>query len=278
MAEIITEVAGKATKDLINVKASTKEELRERAEVLAQIFNEEVQNGNYAPTIEVFSTEVEGTTGVLVREYMEQTVNEYTSIARKECFDALKETEDPMLEAVKQLSYPTIRIVDKKVGEDKQKIPVTTIEDTEKQIDLLKLYKHCGSIGKDPNWLHMVEKFNFLLTAQKAVDLGIDPKAINDSYAMSEIAKGYDLGKNPASKTNLLKTLQTIVTAMIGEEYKAVSHDVNFLLSVYSRKSRKALTVTCANHKYMRGYVMEICHRIVTGKSYAVEYKAVKGK
>ena len=278
MAEIITEVAGKATKDLINVKASTKEELRARAEVLAQIFNEEVQNGNYAPTIEVFSTEVEGTTGVLVREYMEQTVNEYTSIARKECFDALKETEDPMLEAVKQLSYPTIRIVDKKVGEDKQKIPVTTIEDTEKQIDLLKLYKHCGSIGKDPNWLHMVEKFNFLLTAQKAVDLGIDPKAINDSYAMSEIAKGYDLGKNPASKTNLLKTLQTIVTAMIGEEYKAVSHDVNFLLSVYSRKSRKALTVTCANHKYMRGYVMEICHRIVTGKSYAVEYKAVKGK
>jgi len=278
MAEIITEVAGKATKDLINVKASTKEELRARAEVLAQIFNEEVQNGNYAPTIEVFSTEVDGTTGVLVREYMEQTVNEYTSIARKECFDALKETEDPMLEAVKQLSYPTIRIVDKKVGEDKQKIPVTTIEDTEKQIDLLKLYKHCGSIGKDPNWLHMVEKFNFLLTAQKAVDLGIDPKAINDSYAMSEIAKGYDLGKNPASKTNLLKTLQTIVTAMIGEEYKAVSHDVNFLLSVYSRKSRKALTVTCANHKYMRGYVMEICHRIVTGKSYAVEYKAVKGK
>lgn len=278
MAEIITEVAGKATKDLINVKASTKEELRARAEVLAQIFNEEVQNGNYAPTIEVFSTEGEGTTGVLVREYMEQTVNEYTSIARKECFDALKETEDPMLEAVKQLSYPTIRIVDKKVGEDKQKIPVTAIEDTEKQIDLLKLYKHCGSIGKDPNWLHMVEKFNFLLTAQKAVDLGIDPKAINDSYAMSEIAKGYDLGKNPASKTNLLKTLQTIVTAMIGEEYKAVSHDVNFLLSVYSRKSRKTLTVTCANHKYMRGYVMEICHRIVTGKSYAVEYKAVKGK
>lgn len=278
MAEIITEVAGKATKDLINVKASTKEELRARAEVLAQIFNEEVQKGNYAPTIEVFSTEVDGTTGVLVREYMEQTVNEYTSIARNQCFNVLKETEDPMLEAVKQLSYPTIRIVDKKVGEDKQKIPVTTIEDTEKQIDLFKLYKHCGSIGKDPKWLHMVEKFNFLLTAQKAVDLGIDPKAINDSYAMSEIAKGYDLGKNPASKTNLLKTLQTIVTAMIGEEYKAVSHDVNFLLSVYSRKSRKALTVTCANHKYMRGYVMEICHRIVTGKSYAVEYKAVKGK
>lgn len=286
MAEIITVVAGQATKDLINVKASTKEELRARAELLAQIYNDAVQSGDSSPAIEVYTNTYdpektkpgEGLIGVLVREYMEETVYEYTTIARDECFDALKATADPMLEAVKQLSYPTIRIVDKEVGEGKQKLPVTTIEAGEKQIDLLKLHKHCGGIGKDSNWLHMVEKFNFLLTAQKAVDLGIDPKVVNDSYAMSDIAKSYDLGKNPASKTNLLKTLQAVVTAMIGEEYKAVSHDVNFLLSVYSRKNRKALTVTCANHKYMRGYVMEICHRIVTGKSYAIEYKAVKGK
>ena len=47
-------------------------------------------------------------------------------------------------------------------------------------------------------------------------------------------------------------------------------------MSVYSRKSRKALTVTCANHKYMRGYLMEICHRIVTGKAYELEFKATK--
>ena len=115
-----------------------------------------------------------------------------------------------------------------------------------------------------------------LIKEQVTAYLGIDPTAINDSYAMSEIAKGYDLGKNPASKTNLLKTLTAIVQAMVGEEYKPVSHDVNFLLSVYSRKSRKALTVTCANHKYMRGYVMEICHRIVTGKTYEVDYKKVR--
>ncbi len=44
-------------------------------------------------------------------------------------------------------------------------------------------------------------------------------------------------------------------------------------MSVYSRKNRKALTVTCANHKYMRGYVMEICNRIITDKAYEVDYK-----
>lgn len=153
-----------------------------------------------------------------------------------------------------------------------------SVIEKERQIDLLKLHKYCDGIGEDHNWLYMVEKFNMLLTAQKAVDLGIDPKAINDSYAMSEIARGFDMGKNPASKTNILKTLRTIITAMLGEEFasKATSHDVNFLMSVYSRKSRKALTVTCANHKYMRGYVMEICHRILTDKAYEVDYKKAK--
>ena len=106
-----------------------------------------------------------------------------------------------------------------------------------------------------------------------ARDLGLDPQKVNDSYAMSEIARQFEMGKNPTSKTNLLKTLQMVVNAMIGDGYKATSHDVNFLLSVYSKKNRKALTVSCANHRNFRGYVMEVCHRIVTGKSYELEYK-----
>ena len=115
-----------------------------------------------------------------------------------------------------------------------------------------------------------------LLTAQKAQDLGLDPKVVNDSFAMSNIAREIDLGKSPTSKTNILKTLQSIITAMLGEGYKATSHDVNFLMSTYSKKNRKALTVTTANHKTLRGLLAEICHRIVTDKQYAVDYKAVK--
>lgn len=262
---------------------TTKEELREKAETLIKEYNEGIQNGNFAPTIEVpkvnttNSTE-QNTETVLIREVIEQLVNEYTSIARQDCFAALAETDDPMIEAIKQLTFSTIRIVDRKVGDDKQKTPVSSIEDAEKPIDLLKLHKHVGGdgIGKDKNWAYMVEKLNFLMTAQKAVDLGINPKEVHNSYAMSDISKDIDLGKTPTSKTNILKTLQAIVTAMVGEEYKATSHDVNFLMSVYSRKNRAALTVTCANHKYMRQYMAEICHRIVLGKSYAVEYKKAK--
>lgn len=206
---------------------------------------------------------------------MTETVNEYTSIVRDMCFEDCAAAENPMIAAVTALSFMTIGVKDNKKGDEK--IPVREVIERERQIDLYKLHKYVdGGIGENKDWVHMIEKFNLLMTCQKAKDLGIDPTAINDSYAMSEIAKGYDLGKNPASKTNLLKTLTTIVQAMIGEEYKPVSHDVNFLLSVYSRKSRKALTVSCANHKYMRNYIMEICHRIVTGKVYEVDYRKVR--
>lgn len=204
-----------------------------------------------------------------------ESVNEYTSIARDICFEDCAATADPMMEAIKRLSFMTVGVKDSKKGDEK--VPIREVVEREKQIDLLKLHKYVdGGIGKDKDWVYMIEKLNLLMTCQKARDLGIDPKNINDSYAMSEIAKGYDLGKNPASKTNLLKSITAIVAAMIGEEYKPVSHDVNFLLSVYSRKSRQALTVTCANHKYMRGYIMEICHRLVTGKTYEVDYKRAK--
>lgn len=209
-------------------------------------------------------------------------VSEYTATSRLVCFEDCKATENPMLTAVLALTFPTIAAKDEKVDETGDTV-VRYIVDAEKPIDLLKLHKHCGSIGADKQWVYMAEKMNFSLTARRANELGVDPKKINDSYAMSAIAKEYDLGKNPASNTNLLKTLQTVVTAMLGKdkdgkEYKATSHDVNYLLAVYSKKGKKALSVSCANHNYFRNYLATICHRIVTGKTYDVEFKAQKNK
>lgn len=243
-------------------KENKLKELRATVEEKVKAYNEALQDGKF--------DEVQKLDGEIT-----DMVNEYTSIVRDMCFEDCAAAEDPMIAAVTALSFITIAVKDNRKGDEK--IPVREVIERERQIDLLKLHKYVsGGIGHNKEWNVMIEKFNLLMTCQKAKDLGIDPSSINDSYAMSEIAKGYDLGKNPASKTNLLKTLTAIVQAMVGEEYKPVSHDVNFLLSVYSRKSRKALTVTCANHKYLRGYVMEICHRIVTGKTYEVDYRKVR--
>lgn len=243
-------------------KENKLKELRATVDEKVKAYNEAMQDGKF-DDVQKLDTEIT------------DSVNEYTGIVRDMCFEDCAASDDPMMAAVTALSFMTIGVKDTKKGDEK--LPVREVIEKERQIDLLKLHKFVdGGIGHNKEWAYMIEKFNLLMTCQKAKDLGIDPTSVNDSYAMSEIAKGYDLGKNPASKTNLLKTLTAIVQAMVGEEYKPVSHDVNFLLSVYSRKSRKALTVTCANHKYMRGYVMEICHRIVTGKTYEVDYKKVR--
>ena len=233
-------------------------ELKSSVDEQVKVFNDAVQNGRFEE-----STKAD--------KAMADTINEYTATVRDMCFEECKATDDPMLAAVKTLSYVTIGVKDEQKGDDK--VPVRVIVDKERQIDLLKLDKFCGGIGADPNWMHVAQKMNFLLTAQKAKDLGLDPAKVNDSYAMSEIARQFEMGKNPTSKTNMLRTLQMVVTAMLGEGYKATSHDVNFLLSVYSRKNRKALVVSCANHRNFRAYIAEVCHRIVTGKEYELEYK-----
>lgn len=239
-------------------------ELRKNAEGKVKAYNEAYQDGKFQDAVKL-------------SDELDQIVGEYTSVARDDVFEHCKGSEDPMLEAVKILSFMTIGVKDeKKSGEDA--VPVRTLVDKERQIDLYKLHKYCGEIGADKNWLYMAEQFNCLLTAQKAVDLGLNPKEVNDSFAMSAIAKAIDMGKNPTSKTNLLKTLQSVVTAMIGDGFKATSHDVNFLMSVYSRKNRKALTVTTANHKALRGYLAEICHRIVLNKQYAIDFKRAQDK
>jgi len=234
-------------------------ELRSAAENLCKTYNEAIQNGKYEEASKADAA-------------ITEKVNEYTATVRDMCFAECKAAPDPMLKAVQILSFVTIGVKDEKKGDDK--VPVRSIVEKERQIDLLKLHKFCGSIGANENWAHIAMKMNFLLTAQKCVDLGIDPKAVNDSYSMSEIARDFDMGKNPTSKTNLLRTLQTVVTAMLGEGYKATSHDVNYLMSVYSKKNRAALTVTCANHRFFRNYLAEVCHRIVTpGACYAVDYR-----
>ncbi len=207
----------------------------------------------------------------------EQAVNEYTGLARDACFAECIATGSPMLEAVKRLKFETIGVKDEMTGDGPVKIPVRILnEHRQRDIDLYKLHTAAGGIGADKHWVDVIQKINFLLTVDRAIGLGRDPKSFSDSYAMSAIARDIDMGKTPTSKTNILRTVQAAVTAMLGDGYKATSHDVNFLLYIYSKKSRNALKVACATHKYMRGYMAEVCHHIVTGEPYDIESKEIK--
>lgn len=263
-------------------------ELRSKAETLVMALNEGIQNGTPNPTMEkpeiVEGRETGKTIVVFIGNELEQVVNEYTARAREICFDDCKAADDPMLEAIKRLTFESIGVKVTKKGEEK--ISVSEIVEKQKPIDLLKLHKSVdGGIGKDPKWNGNVEKMNFHMTARQAKRIikGKEKltrvlKEINDSYAMCKIAQEIEMGKDPTSNTKLLATLQGIVTAMVGEEYKATSHDVNFLVDLYASKGRTALTVNCANHRYFRNYIAAICHSIVTGEDYDIAFKKVNAK
>ncbi len=208
---------------------------------------------------------------------LDDAIGEYSAIAGGLALDSCAKEPDPMLAAVRDLEYQVIATVKRKKDKDDHGPDTFDIDFKPRKIDILKLYQQVpGGVGQNKNWPYMIEKFNLLLTARMAREIGADITGINDSYAMSKIAREYDLGEEPASKTKILNTLTNIVQAMIGESYKATSHDVQFLLWIYGRKSRTALRVSAANHKALREYIQEICHRIVTGKTYSVDYKKAK--
>lgn len=242
----------------------TKEQIIDAVNAKAQEYNAIIQDG-------------EGSIQSLQKldEETKELVNEYTTMAMTECFNVLLSTADPMLEAVKMVYFDSIQILDS--VDEESKVVVRTIEPAQKRIDLLRLHKKGKGIGQEKNWAYMIEKFNLLMTIKAADELNIKGLNIPDSYAMSDISKSIDMGKTPTSKTSLLRALQAIVTAMIGDEYKVLSHDVNYLLQVYTKPSnKKSLTVTCSNHRYMRQYIADICHRLATDGEYDINYKKAK--
>jgi hypothetical protein len=246
-------------------KLNSKEVLKQTAEELTLLYNNAVQSGDF-------------NTAHIYDEDIAQCVNKYTSLARSECFADCLKCSDPMLEAVKRLTFKSIKPKDAKVGEDK--VPVREIIEVDKNIDLMKLHKESKvGIGKNTNWHIMIEKLNLLMVARVSKAIGINTaqvKANLEKYAISDSGRAYEFGENITSNTQLLKVLGVIVEAMIGKEYKPTSHDVAFLVEVYSKKGKQALTVATSNHAYFRQIIAEICHRIVLSKEYGVIFKESK--
>jgi hypothetical protein len=211
-------------------------------------------------------------------EDIKALVNEYTAHCRAICFEECLEAPDPMIEAVTRLTYETIAVKDE-TDEGNTGVKTRVVVKADKAIDLMKLHqKSPNGIGHDKNWAHVAQKMNYLMTVQVCKDLNVDVKELATNYEMSEIAKSIEMGNNPTSNTNLLKTLQQVITAMLGEDYKALTWDVNYLKRIYSKKGKKALSVSVANHANFRKYIAEICHRIVTGGVYTVDYKIKSAK
>lgn len=221
-----------------------------------------------------------------IHKAIDEGIAEYSKKAEAECFVELGKADNVLHAAAVQLVFPTIKA--RTVENPETHADEMVIENSVKRIDPLKLNKRSQEgYGFDKRWPAMVERLNFAMTIRRALELEVKPeqiKEIRDCYAMSKIAHEYEEfktsggnGKNPTSVAVLVEDVQKIVDAMIGEGFTVTKADINYLLAIYSKKNnRQSLSVTCANHKFMRQYILEIAHRAITGEQYSVEYKKVK--
>lgn len=227
---------------------------------------------------------------------LDEIVTDYNVASRKLCYTDCQQSGDPLREAVIRLTYPTITYRDEPVDKENKDITVRKIVDRAKEIDLLDLDARLKGIGNDKMWAHRVKFLNCLLSIRTAKDLGCDEichkdgavnlKVFKDNFNYSDIAKKMGEHKtdsraaNPVSNKQMLKTLREMVSMMLGDEIgnTAASCDVNFLSMIYVSSGRKAMQVVVPTNKKFVWYMMEVCHRLVTGEHYTVFSKEYKAK
>ena len=210
-------------------------------------------------------------------------VDEYIKASKQECFDELLKADKPLKAAAEKLRFNSLRVKDEKLEEGGT---IRVVDSTvTKLIDPLELHKKAKEgIGENKKWFYFVERLNMILTARRAIELGLDPKTVNDSFAMNEESKKLEgflvdettLDLNEVVE-HLLQNMQKVVEAMIGEGYDVKKEHVNYLLSIFAKKdSKKSLSVSCANHKYMRMYMLEVCNAVITNNKISMNYKTAK--
>ena len=213
---------------------------------------------------------------------LDDAIAKYNEVAKKACFATCRDAEKPMHHAILTYYWEGIRVKEKK-DNDTGGIE-RNIETALKPIDLGELRKFMNNeLGANTSWLYTAEKLNFYLTYRAADRMGASAvkkllESKTDCFQMNKLAREIDMGKTPCSNTNLLKTLQRVVTEMLGEGYNVTSHDVNYLVDCYSNDNKKSKTaITAANHRTLRNYLKKICYRVLTnGAGYDAEQKEIK--
>lgn len=212
----------------------------------------------------------------------------YTDIVEGECFDKLKQGENPLFEAAQTLRFATVAVRDEKQDGGGTRRVVQT-EDVTKPIDPMKLHNAVkGGIGANKDWPHLVTRLNYELTVRRAIELGIDPQTVRDCYAIKDEAKALEgflvddggkkkeLNYNEANK-RLLANMQRVVDAMIGEGYEVKKTHAAYLLSIFTKKDNaRSLSVTAAKDQYMRQYMLEVCHAAINGTEITLNFKKKK--
>lgn len=197
-----------------------------------------------------------------------------------EVFGELAKSENPVKAAVAMHSY--LVVSHRAMREERVVTGFEIVEDKVRQIDLVKFCEFC----KLPTmWKYAVEKFNQLLAMRTATELKMTKaqiKKICDSFYMSDLARQVEMGGTPDSNTAICKQLQQVIDGIMFEDngkgknvHRVNNHDVAYLLMCYTKRGKKTLSVAVAKNAYIHRLVLDVMHRVVTGKAYDLEYRMV---
>lgn len=200
-----------------------------------------------------------------------------------EVFGELSQSENPVKAAVAMHSY--LVVSHRVMREEGSVVGFEIVEDKVRQIDLVKF---CEYIKVPTMWKYSVEKFNQLLALCTATELKMTKaqiKKICDSFYMSDLARQVEMGGTPDSNTAICKQLQQVFDAILFEDngkgknvYKVNNHDVAYLLMCYTKRGKKVLSVAVAKNAYIHRLVLDVMHRVVTGKAYDLEYRMISAE
>lgn len=198
---------------------------------------------------------------------LKQVEGDLRKLIEKEVFNECKTTH----EAILRRSF--IAPSHKSINEEGK---LVRIEKADKEV-MIDLKAFCEHHGFPLEWWYELQALNKRLTVKVARSLGVGPtelRKINDSYTMNELAKQIELGQNPDSNSQVTKHMQKVLDLLDEGCGRVNGYDLAYVMSTYTkRNSKRALSVSCSKHSALQNILLDVFHRVATGKVYDVDYK-----
>lgn len=221
---------------------------------------------------------------------------------KDEVYSTLLSFTNPMLEACRVHHYEFPSYIHEKVeGKEvglKEATKVANINPAELSNLILKdaglkscRFEKSGVIKNGHSWEYRAEKLAFMLTYVTIKKLGGGQDAVNEflstynirkeaaAVEMKELASREAKGETPVSKSQLMKVLQSIVDMLVfdanekgANRVKVITKDVEYLLSMFEKAGRGVGMVDVLKGSKLKDYIFTVCHMIVTGTPYGVNY------
>lgn len=215
-----------------------------------------------------------------ISDEITEKVTKYNQIAERTCFDMLKASENPMLEAAKMVSFDAIAVREKT---ENKKTELYVADDATKRIDPLRLYDSAGEfnnkIGADPSWRHKIQFVSALFVVSIAKEFGKDPKTVWNCLNVDEATRKLGNVSGSEAKKLLMEYVQGTIDAMIGPGYTAPERSVKFLdrgHSVYDGNGGvRAIKPKGQTPRFM---LLDLCRHAFYGTEPEIEYDIKRDK